>query len=182
MRAGGLGGLLVLLAEQVVGELGAARGGEAAAAAVGAERVDRGVRTGPHGVGVDPEQVGDLVVAAPTLEHELEHGDLVCGQGRNRHIGCGSVMEVPKRSCNCPTGHYSERLMSAPPRASNYDELYGLEFLEVSPDEVRARVVIGDQHKQPFGIVHGGLYAAIAESTASVGTYVGVKDDGKISM
>jgi 1,4-dihydroxy-2-naphthoyl-CoA hydrolase len=72
--------------------------------------------------------------------------------------------------------------MSAEPRVSNFDELYGLEFLEVSADKVRARVVVEDHHKQPFGLVHGGVYAAIAESTASVGTFVGVKDDGKISM
>jgi uncharacterized protein (TIGR00369 family) len=72
--------------------------------------------------------------------------------------------------------------MATEPRVSNFDEHYGLEFLEISPDEVRARVVITDHHKQPFGIVHGGVYAAIAESAASVGTYLGVKDDGMISM
>ena len=72
--------------------------------------------------------------------------------------------------------------MAAEHYVSNFDELYGLEFLEVTSDEVRARVVVGDEHKQPFGLVHGGVYAAIAESAASVGTFVAVKDDGKISM
>jgi 1,4-dihydroxy-2-naphthoyl-CoA hydrolase len=72
--------------------------------------------------------------------------------------------------------------MAAQPRVSNFDELYGLEFLEVSPDEVRARVVVEEHHKQPMGLVHGGVYAAIAETTASVGTWLAVKDDGMAAM
>jgi uncharacterized protein (TIGR00369 family) len=72
--------------------------------------------------------------------------------------------------------------MASEQRVSNFDELYGLEFLEVTPELVRARVVIDERHKQPFGLVHGGVYAAIAETTASVGTFLGVKDRGKISM
>lgn len=72
--------------------------------------------------------------------------------------------------------------MSAPDRPSHFDDLYGLEFLEASPDEVRARVAVDERHKQPLGLVHGGVYAAIAESIASVGTWLGVKDDGKVSM
>jgi 1,4-dihydroxy-2-naphthoyl-CoA hydrolase len=67
-------------------------------------------------------------------------------------------------------------------RPSNFDQLYGLEFLEASPDIVRAQVVVDERHKQPLGLVHGGVYAAIAESIASIGTWLGVKDDGKISM
>jgi 1,4-dihydroxy-2-naphthoyl-CoA hydrolase len=72
--------------------------------------------------------------------------------------------------------------MATEPRVSNFDELYGLEFLEVTPDIVRARVAVDERHKQPLGLVHGGVYAAIAETTASVGTWLAVKDEGKISM
>jgi uncharacterized protein (TIGR00369 family) len=72
--------------------------------------------------------------------------------------------------------------MSDDTRPSNFDELYGLEFLEAGPDEVRARVVVDERHKQPLGLVHGGVYAAIAESITSIGTWLGVKDDGMISM
>ena len=72
--------------------------------------------------------------------------------------------------------------MATEPRVSNFDELYGLEFLEVTPDMVRARVAVDERHKQPLGLVHGGVYAAIAETTASVGTWMGVKDEGKVSM
>ena len=36
-----------------------------------------------------------------------------------------------------------------------------------SEDEVRARLPVTDGHKQPLGLVHGGVYAASARSTAS---------------
>ncbi len=35
---------------------------------------------------------------------------------------------------------------------------------------------------QPMGIVHGGMYAAIAETLASMGTARGVLDDGKVPL
>jgi len=47
-----------------------------------------------------------------------------------------------------------------------YDAFYGLELLELSPTGARAARRQED-HKQPFGIVHGGIYAAIAEGLAS---------------
>lgn len=56
---------------------------------------------------------------------------------------------------------------------TGFDALYGLELEHADGDEVRARVVIDDRHLQPFGLVHGGLYAAMGESMASVGTAVG---------
>jgi 1,4-dihydroxy-2-naphthoyl-CoA hydrolase len=65
---------------------------------------------------------------------------------------------------------------------NGFDGLYGLEYLELSPDMCRGRVVVRDELKQPFGLVHGGVYAAIAESLASVGTGIAVYDDGKHAM
>lgn len=46
----------------------------------------------------------------------------------------------------------------------------------------RASFEIEDIHRQPYGIVHGGMYAALAESVASVGTMVAVAEDGYICM
>src|SRR4051812_13999811 len=54
-----------------------------------------------------------------------------------------------------------------------FDGLYGLELQSVDGDEVRARVHVDDRHLQPFGLVHGGGYAAMAESIASHGTAIG---------
>lgn len=58
-------------------------------------------------------------------------------------------------------------------RTSGFDALYGLEYEHADGDEVRARIAVDDRHLQPVGLVHGGVYAAMAESMASVGTAVG---------
>ena len=50
-----------------------------------------------------------------------------------------------------------------------FDRLYGLEFLFCSDTEVRAQVTVRDELKQGAGLVHGGVYAAMAESMASLG-------------
>jgi 1,4-dihydroxy-2-naphthoyl-CoA hydrolase len=63
-----------------------------------------------------------------------------------------------------------------------FDALYGLELLEVGSDEVRARVAVRDEVRQPFGLVHGGVFASIAESVASVGTAVEVLERGLTAM
>ena len=63
-----------------------------------------------------------------------------------------------------------------------FDALYGLEFLELSEELARAQVVVRDELKQPAGLVHGGVYASIAESLASFGTGVAMFPQGKAVM
>jgi 1,4-dihydroxy-2-naphthoyl-CoA hydrolase len=63
-----------------------------------------------------------------------------------------------------------------------FDGLYGLEVLEVGDGELRGRVVVTDDLKQPAGLVHGGLYAAVAESLASMATWLAVHEQGKVVM
>ncbi len=73
--------------------------------------------------------------------------------------------------------------MEIPPFASRgFDRLVGLELLEVGANEVRGQVVVRDEVLQPFGLVHGGLYASIAESLASIGTAVVVLGEGMAAM
>jgi uncharacterized protein (TIGR00369 family) len=60
-----------------------------------------------------------------------------------------------------------------------FDGLYGLEILEIADEQARARVRVRDELKQPMGLVHGGVYAAIAESLASIATAVAVSAEGK---
>lgn len=43
---------------------------------------------------------------------------------------------------------------------------------EISPTRVTARLLVDERHLQPFGIVHGGVYAAVAEAIASIGASV----------
>lgn len=78
--------------------------------------------------------------------------------------------------------------MAIPPAAQineillGYDRLYGLEFVECSETDVRARVAVRDDHKQAAGLVHGGVYASIAESITSIATGMTVVDEGNVAM
>ena len=60
-----------------------------------------------------------------------------------------------------------------------FDRLYGLEVLDVSDTEVRAQVQVRDELRQPAGLVHGGVFASIAESITSVATWLAVHEEGK---
>ena len=61
-------------------------------------------------------------------------------------------------------------------------ELIGLEYLDMGSEEVRARLVVTDDVRQPAGLVHGGVFAAIAESMCSAATWLAVRDDGMAAM
>ncbi|MGI9185820.1 MAG: PaaI family thioesterase [Solirubrobacteraceae bacterium] len=63
-----------------------------------------------------------------------------------------------------------------------FDRLYGLELTEAQDGLLRGEVKVRDELKQPAGLVHGGVYAAMAESLASTGTAVAVREDGKVAM
>ena len=63
-----------------------------------------------------------------------------------------------------------------------FDRLYGLELLAWSDTEARAEVVVRDEIKQPAGLVHGGVLAAMAESLASVATARVVLQQGEMAM
>jgi 1,4-dihydroxy-2-naphthoyl-CoA hydrolase len=63
-----------------------------------------------------------------------------------------------------------------------FDGHYGLEVTEVSDERMRGAVKVRDELKQMAGLVHGGVYASIAESLASIGTGLAVSADGKTVM
>ncbi|HTR72647.1 MAG TPA: PaaI family thioesterase [Solirubrobacteraceae bacterium] len=64
---------------------------------------------------------------------------------------------------------------------TGYDRLYGLRFVSVSDEEVRAEVDVRPEIKQPTGLVHGGLYASLAESMTSLATAVAAMSEGKVA-
>jgi 1,4-dihydroxy-2-naphthoyl-CoA hydrolase len=69
-----------------------------------------------------------------------------------------------------------------PTPEATLESALGFELLEVGPERSTGRAEVAPQLMQPFGLVHGGVYAAMAESLASVATYMTVKDDGNIAV
>jgi uncharacterized protein (TIGR00369 family) len=66
--------------------------------------------------------------------------------------------------------------------ADGFDGLYGLVITEASDGRVCGEVAVRDELKQPAGLVHGGVYASIAESIASLGTALAVAANAKMAM
>jgi len=65
-----------------------------------------------------------------------------------------------------------------PLQLTGFDALYGLEILSAGEEEATARVAVRDELKQPAGLVHGGVFASIAESLTSVATWAAVAKEG----
>ena len=51
----------------------------------------------------------------------------------------------------------------------NYVGHTGIEVTEISPDRAVGRIVIGPEHLQPYGLIHGGVHCTLAETLASLG-------------
>lgn len=63
-----------------------------------------------------------------------------------------------------------------------FDRVYGLEIDEIADGLVSGSVQVRDDLKQPAGLVHGGVYASIAESLATNGTAAMVFPQGSTAM
>ena len=48
----------------------------------------------------------------------------------------------------------------------------GVEFVELEPGRVVAKMPIDRRHLQPFGYLHGGVSVVLAESVASIGAFL----------
>ena len=46
-------------------------------------------------------------------------------------------------------------------------EYLGMEFLEVGPDFIRARIPVDKRTRQPYGLIHGGVSVVLAETLGS---------------
>ena len=65
---------------------------------------------------------------------------------------------------------------------SAFDDLVGLEFDVVERGRVTAYLDVDARHHQPFGLVHGGVYATVIEAVASVGAHVLVSGHGQTAV
>jgi 1,4-dihydroxy-2-naphthoyl-CoA hydrolase len=68
------------------------------------------------------------------------------------------------------------------PLDETLDGVLGIETLEVGPESARSRAGVRNGLKQPYGLVHGGVYATMAESLASQATARAVYEDGNIAV
>ena len=66
--------------------------------------------------------------------------------------------------------------------SSNFDAYVGTEWLSLDPDDARCRVGVRDDLRQPYGILHGGVYSSLVESLCSYATAAAVWEDGNIAM
>jgi uncharacterized protein (TIGR00369 family) len=68
------------------------------------------------------------------------------------------------------------------PGPGTLDDVLGFELLEATPESCRARFAVEDRVRQPLGLVHGGAYAALAESMVSATTHMAVEADGDFAL
>jgi len=68
------------------------------------------------------------------------------------------------------------------PVAGTLDDVLGFEMVEASPEGCRARFAVEKRVQQPMGLVHGGAYAALAESMVSATTHMAVQGEGNFAV
>jgi 1,4-dihydroxy-2-naphthoyl-CoA hydrolase len=68
------------------------------------------------------------------------------------------------------------------PAPGTLDDVLGFELLELSAERVRAQFAVERHVTQPFGLVHGGAYAALAESMVSMATLTAIEGDGMLAV
>jgi uncharacterized protein (TIGR00369 family) len=71
----------------------------------------------------------------------------------------------------------SDNLISNFLQRPNVNNELGIEIVLATPEKVVVRVEVGPKVHQPYGILHGGVSALMAETAASVGGAVSVAPD-----
>lgn len=56
-------------------------------------------------------------------------------------------------------------------------ERIGIEYIEISPDYLKAKMPVDERTIQPLHIMHGGASAALAEMTGSMAAYLSIDRD-----
>ncbi len=72
----------------------------------------------------------------------------------------------------------SEHTKPNPAQPTGLDAHLGMTLLEGTADGVVAEIDVAAIHHQPFGIVHGGVYCAMAESVASISGFLWLEHTG----
>jgi uncharacterized protein (TIGR00369 family) len=64
------------------------------------------------------------------------------------------------------------------PLSDTFEGWLGLDWLELTPVSARVQFDVRQNLKQPMGLLHGGIYSAVAETVASVATAAAVWREG----
>ena len=67
-------------------------------------------------------------------------------------------------------------------RLGGYNQAMGLRFVKAAPDEFVAELEVDERHRQPYGLVHGGVYTGMIETTCSTGAALNVFAEGKTTV
>lgn len=54
----------------------------------------------------------------------------------------------------------------------------GIELTGAGPDSAAGRIEIAENHHQPYGVVHGGVYCTLVETLASTGAAIWAMEQG----
>lgn len=60
------------------------------------------------------------------------------------------------------------------------DRTLGFGYEEIGPDRMVVTWTVDERHLQPYGLVHGGVYCSVIESTASIGGAIWYGDRGQV--
>jgi 1,4-dihydroxy-2-naphthoyl-CoA hydrolase len=61
----------------------------------------------------------------------------------------------------------------------NMVEYLGIEFTEVTPDYICAKMPVDNRTKQPMGLLHGGASVTLAESVGSIASWLSLENPEK---
>jgi 1,4-dihydroxy-2-naphthoyl-CoA hydrolase len=63
---------------------------------------------------------------------------------------------------------------------TGFNDVIGLRLTSATGDEVVAQLPVAPHLHQPYGIVHGGVYSSVVETTASVGAALWFEGRGQV--
>lgn len=63
-----------------------------------------------------------------------------------------------------------------------FNTAMGLRFVKATPEETVAELEVDDRHRQPYGLVHGGVYAGMIETLCSTAAALTVFAEGKSTV
>ena len=85
-------------------------------------------------------------------------------------------MTIERKLTASADGDFSASLNTS---LGGWSEAMGLHFLRATAELVEAELEIGPEHRQAYGIVHGGVHSGVIETIASVGAALTALPNGQ---